>query len=100
MGEMIAVGPVGVAIYSNYSCLSGYTDGIVTDAACDCSNPDEMDVNHAVTVVGYGKSDRRGCKEYWLIKNSWGPFWGLEGHFKLCADRHGRTEQYGTCQIN
>ena len=100
MKELISHGPVGVAIYSNYDCLSSYRSGIVTDRACDCSNPDDMDVNHAVTVVGYGKSNQRGCSEYWLIKNSWGPLWGLDGHFKLCADRHGKTEEFGTCQIN
>ena len=100
MRQLIAVGPVGVAIYSNYDCLSSYVDGIVTDHACNCSNPDDMDVNHAVTVVGYGKSHVRGCSDYWLIKNSWGPNWGQNGLFKLCADRHGKTEEYGTCQIN
>lgn len=55
--ELVAHGPVGVAIYSNYDCMENYSDGIITDADCDCSNPDVTDVNHAVTVIGYGKSD-------------------------------------------
>ena len=99
--ELVAANPVGVAIYSNFGCLAAYKRGIVTDSACDCSNPDEHDVNHAVTVIGYGKSDQPGCSDYWLIKNSWGAFWGEDGHFKLCADRNdSRTRQYGQCQIN
>lgn len=95
MKELVAANPVGVAIYSNFDCLAAYKKGIVHDKDCDCSNPDKEDVNHAVTVIGYGKSESKGCKEYWLIKNSWGSFWGQDGHFKLCADRKGRTKKYG-----
>ena len=95
MKELIAQNPVGVAIYSNYNCLGHYSGGIIHDKDCDCSNPEKSDVNHAVTVIGYGKADFGDCKEYWLIKNSWGSFWGDNGHFKLCADREGRTSEFG-----
>ena len=98
--ELVAMNPVGVAIYSNFGCLAGYSRGIVHDRDCDCSDPDRTDVNHAVTVIGYGKSEQKGCNEYWLIKNSWGAYWGDHGHFRLCADRDGRTQKYGQCQIN
>jgi hypothetical protein len=68
---------------------------------CDpnCSDPDLKEVNHAITIVGYGKSDRAGCDEYWLVKNSWGEHWGDQGHFKFCADRKGKSELFGGCQI-
>ncbi|KAM0000517.1 Cysteine proteinase 3 [Helianthus debilis subsp. tardiflorus] len=39
-----------------------------------------MDVNHAVVAVGYGVEN--GIP-YWLLKNSWGPEWGLNGYFKM-----------------
>ncbi|RAL50821.1 hypothetical protein DM860_015968 [Cuscuta australis] len=43
---------------------------------------------HAVTVVGY-------TPDYWLIKNSWGWWWGDDGYMKLYRDgSHG-----GACSI-
>jgi C1A family cysteine protease len=38
--------------------------------------------DHAVLVVGYGVED--GI-EYFLIKNSWGKGWGLNGYFKIAT---------------
>ena len=32
--------------------------------------------NHAVLVVGYGPG-------YWLVKNSWGSYFGEDGFFKI-----------------
>ena len=42
--------------------------------------------DHCVTLVGY---DDPG--EYWIIKNSWGPGWGVDGYG---AVRYGDIEQY------
>ena len=100
--EIVSKQPVGVAMYSNFDCLNAYVRGIMTDADCDCSDPSANEVNHAVTIVGYGqnKSTRHGCSEYWIIKNSWGADWGEQGTFRLCADRKGRTYEFGTCQVN
>ncbi|KAI9072943.1 hypothetical protein K1719_045099 [Acacia pycnantha] len=34
-------------------------------------------INHAMTIVGY---DSVGDRDYWIVRNSWGQDWGLEGH--------------------
>ncbi|KAK9060836.1 hypothetical protein SSX86_021542 [Deinandra increscens subsp. villosa] len=39
-----------------------------------------QNVNHAVVAVGYGVEN--GIP-YWLIKNSWGAAWGINGYFKM-----------------
>ena len=99
--QIVSRQPVGVAMYSNFDCLNAYVSGIMTEKDCKCSNPDEFEVNHAVTIVGYGTNKKHhGCEEYWIIKNSWGADWGEHGNFKLCSDRKGKTAAFGTCQVN
>lgn len=91
-------------MHSNAGCLMSYSHGIIKESDCPCSNPKKL-VNHAVTMVGYGKSDplhdREDCKDYWIIKNSWGVDWGEDGLFRLCADFEGsNVTPVGTCQVN
>lgn len=35
---------------------------------------------HAVKIVGWGHDSKSG-EEYWIVANSWGPTWGLDGFF-------------------
>ena len=38
------------------------------------------DIDHSALIVGYGAD---GPLQYWLVKNSWGEDWGLEGYVKI-----------------
>ncbi|CAJ0950998.1 unnamed protein product, partial [Mesorhabditis belari] len=59
------------------SAFYSYRDGVF-NPPFDCKS--QSDGWHAVTVVGYGADNN---KPYWLIKNSWGKRWGIDGYFKL-----------------
>lgn len=43
-------------------------------------------MNHAVQLVGYNK-----CKQYWILRNSWGTKWGEDGYFRLAMGDTVRT---------
>ena len=58
-----------------------YKEGVFFDSTC--SN-DVDKLNHAVLVVGYGTNrvsnySNTVSKEsdFWIVKNSWGPSWGM-----------------------
>lgn len=38
--------------------------------------------NHTVMLIGWGVDKDTGEK-YWIVRNSYGPFWGDKGDFKL-----------------
>lgn len=43
------------------------------------------DVGHSVVIVGWGEED--GIP-YWIIRNTWGIFWGDKGYFKMIRGRN------------
>jgi len=86
--------------------MNGYKSGIFTEKYLHCSDTSQ-EVDHGVLLVGYGKVDRSEkallghCENYWIVRNSWGHYWGHDGTFKICADGVGSAEtQLGTCLIN
>jgi len=67
-------GPVAVSVsagpWGSYS--KGIFDGCSRDAIID----------HAVTLTGFGEDKDLG-RMFWLIQNSWGPWWGEKGYIRL-----------------
>ena len=66
-------GAVATGIYASDHGLSNAGKGVFDG----CST---TQINHAVTVVGYGTQNGR---PYWLVKNSWGASWGDNGYVKI-----------------
>ncbi|KAJ0981127.1 hypothetical protein J5N97_009382 [Dioscorea zingiberensis] len=75
------VRPVSIAFEVVNSFMS-YKSGVYSSDTCGSS---PMDVNHAVLAVGYGVE--KGVP-YWLVKNSWGADWGMDGYFKMVLGKN------------
>jgi len=67
------VKPVSVA-FEVVSDFRFYKNGTYTSSECRKA---PSTVNHAVLAVGYHHD------HYWIIKNSWGPEWGMDGYFHM-----------------
>ena len=39
-----------------------------------------MNLNHSVVITGWGVDKKTGTK-YWIVRNSYGPTWGMNGNF-------------------
>jgi len=73
MNAVATIGPIAVSV--DASSWSSYQSGVYDGCG------EDADINHAVTLVGYGDCPEHG--KYWLIRNSWSPDWGMDGYMKL-----------------
>ena len=76
--SILSVGPISVAIDAEEDFQS-YKTGIFESYMCSNTSLD-----HAVLVVGYGITSKN--KKYYIIKNSWGTDWGMDGYIYFSAD--------------
>jgi cathepsin L len=76
LNAVAKTGPVAVSVAASpwKAYESGVFEGDFTS--------ESLDVNHAVTLVGYGTDEETG-KDYWLIRNSWKPTWAEDGYIRL-----------------
>lgn len=69
--EIANHGPITVSI----AVTQGFEQYKAGDGIyCDTQGTTPADVDHAVSVVGYGVNSTGA--EYWLVRNSWGTYWG------------------------
>ncbi|KAL5557957.1 hypothetical protein UlMin_034168 [Ulmus minor] len=85
--QAVAIQPVSVGICGSERAFQLYSKGIF-------SGPCSTSLDHAVLIVGYGSENG---KDYWIVKNSWGTQWGMDGYIHIL--RNSGNSQ-GVCGIN
>ncbi|KAJ4967284.1 hypothetical protein NE237_019133 [Protea cynaroides] len=85
--QAVASQPVSVGICGSERAFQLYSEGIFT-------GPCSTSLDHAVLIVGYGSENG---VDYWIVKNSWGTGWGMNGYVHMVRNS-GNSE--GLCGIN
>ena len=78
----VAQQPVSIAIQANLTSFRFYSKGVYSDPNCGTQ------LDHGVLLVGYGTDEDSGL-DYWLMKNSWGPYWGENGYMRMVRNTSG-----------
>ncbi|KAI1705085.1 papain family cysteine protease domain-containing protein [Ditylenchus destructor] len=73
-------GPVAVQVYASLDSFQHYGGGVYADVNCKL---DTTKSGHAMLLIGYGTDEVDG--DFWLLLNSWGTFWGINGLMKMSA---------------
>lgn len=87
--QAVAIQPVSVAIEADKSVFQFYSGGVMSSK---CGS----NLDHGVLVVGYGTLNG---KDFWKVKNSWGPGWGDSGYILLERNIQDSKGQCGIAMI-
>lgn len=84
--------PVAARMHAGSVYLKSYRSGVLGGSRPLCLEGEVP--NHAVVIVGWGTWQQT---DYWSIRNSWGPEWGMGGYFNLA--RGVGLRALGDCDI-
>ncbi|XP_065346018.1 procathepsin L-like [Cloeon dipterum] len=73
-------GPVAVVFDGSMASFQQYKKGVYSASDCKANSK-----NHSMAIVGYGTENGQ---DYWLVKNSWGNWWGEDGYIKIARNKN------------
>eukprot|EP00122_Pirum_gemmata_P016020 Pgem_evm1s14973 len=93
MSALKIYGPLSITVSAN--TWKPYNGGVMQLKDCPAAKEGN---DHAVLLVGYGTDETDG--DYWIVKNSWGTYWGEGGYVRIARSKHPKKEIEGVCGIN
>ncbi|XP_055303331.1 procathepsin L-like [Sitodiplosis mosellana] len=75
-------GPISVSVDAKHPSFQHYSSGVYHELNCGSRI---LDLSHAVLLVGYGTDEHD--RDYYILKNSWGPSWGEHGYFRMSRNQ-------------
>jgi len=84
MKEIYARGPIACSGVTTVAFVQSFAQnpGVLKDGVFrDPTKYNESDIDHIMEISGWGQT-ADGTK-YWVVRNSWGTYWGVAGWFKL-----------------
>ena len=111
--EIFQRGPISCSIDCSTLTHGQFVPGEIVRTAHPAVG--DWDLDHVISVAGWGLDDHTG-EEYWIVRNSWGTFWGDNGWFKVllghntlgiemecnwaAMDPHGHRANYGPSDVD
>lgn len=77
--EIYARGPIACYVDANPIYDWGFTSN---SSQVFTAGAGHTTIDHVISVVGFGHDAHQNV-DYWIIRNSWGEYWGQNGYFRL-----------------